>query len=113
MTEFALRMLGELVMVEFEAKPGSAVARGDTIGLVEGFKALSDLYCVGSGTFEGGNPAFAKGLESLANDPYGAGWLYEFCGEPEKNSLDVSAYAGLLEVTLAQIKNRQCSEGTS
>jgi len=113
MTEFALRMLGELVVVEFEVKPGAPVTKGDTIGLIEGFKALSDLYCIGSGTFEGGNPTFSKGLESLSNDPYDEGWLYEFSGEPEKNSLDASAYADLLGVTLTQIQSRQCSEGTA
>ena len=33
-----------------------AVERGQIIGWVEGFKAISDLFCVAGGKFEGGNP---------------------------------------------------------
>src|SRR6476469_796007 len=51
-TRFATRMLGEIVEHGFEAKPGDAVKVGQTLGWVEGFKALSDVYCVIDGVFE-------------------------------------------------------------
>src|SRR4051794_19211096 len=46
LTRFACRMLGELVEHGFEVKPGEAVEVGQTIGWVEAFKAVADLYCV-------------------------------------------------------------------
>ncbi|MBZ4217888.1 glycine cleavage system protein H, partial [Klebsiella aerogenes] len=69
-TKFALRMLGELVDVQFEKPPGAPVQTGEILGSIEGFKALSDLYCVGKGTFVGGNPALRDDLECLARRPY-------------------------------------------
>ena len=55
-TRFATRMLGEIVEHGFEVKPDDAVKVGQTIGWVEGFKAMTDLYCVLDGVFAGGNP---------------------------------------------------------
>lgn len=110
MSEFALRMLGDLVVVEFDKKPGDPVAQGEVVGLIEGFKAISDLYCIGSGTFEGPNPQLSKSLESLDSDPYGAGWLYEFSGQPGPNRLDARGYADLLGLTINRIHDGQCKE---
>src|SRR5688572_10746056 len=56
-TKFALRMLGEIVDVQVEKQPGGAIAPGDILGNIEGFKALSDLYAVGRGKFLRANPA--------------------------------------------------------
>src|SRR4051812_28164621 len=56
-TKFATRMLGDIVEHGFEAKMDQPVTVGQTIGWVEGFKALSDVYCVATGSFAGGNPA--------------------------------------------------------
>ncbi len=50
-TKFATRMLGDFVEHAFEPKVGDPVTVGQTIGWVEGFKALTDLYCVADGTF--------------------------------------------------------------
>jgi len=110
LTEFALRMLGELVVVEFDKKPGARVELGEVIGFVEGLKALSDLCCIGSGVFEAANPAFQKGVEDLASDPYGAGWLYAFSGEPDARHLDATAYQQLLGVTLTRLRAENCPD---
>ena len=59
-TKFATRMLGEIVEVQFEKQPGDAVASGEIIGSIEGFKAISDIYCVADGRFAGGNPDVAR-----------------------------------------------------
>lgn len=106
-TKFALRMLGELVDVQFEPAPGAGVAAGDIVGSIEGFKALSDIYCVGAGTFAGGNAALKHDLESIAREPYGAGWLYEFEGDPDDRAMSVENYRGLLDVTIDRILAKQ------
>ena len=99
-TRFATRMLGEIVEHGFEAKPGNAVSVGQAIGWVEGFKALTDLYCVADGTFEGGNPDLDAGSEAVEKDPYYKGWLYLVRGTPDPNSLSVDGYIGVLDATI-------------
>ena len=111
-TKFALRMLGELVDVQVDRPPGAAVQPGDILGSVEGFKAVSDLYCVGRGTFVGGNPALSTDLDVIARDIYGAGWLYEFEGDPDPRSLDVNAYQDLLNATIDRILEKQKADET-
>src|SRR4051812_637551 len=104
-TRFATRMLGEIVEHGFEAdgRPvavGQPVKVGQVIGWVEGFKALTDLYCVADGTFEGGNPAIDADPALVANDPYYAGWLYLVRGTPDPNSVAVDGYIGVLDATI-------------
>lgn len=99
-TRFATRMLGEIVEHGFEAKPGTAVAVGQTVGWVEGFKALSDVYGVVDGTFEGGNPDLDADASRIDKDPYHAGWLYLARGTPEPNAVDVGGYISILDATI-------------
>jgi glycine cleavage system H protein len=109
-TKFALRMLGELVDVQFEKTSGSAIEVGDVVGSIEGFKAVSDLFCVGNGRFLQGNPALKNELDSIVRDPYGAGWLYSFEGEPDPRCLDVAGYQVLLDETIDRILAKQKAE---
>ena len=106
-TKFALRMLGELVDVQFDRPAGAAVRPGDIVGSIEGFKALSDVYCVGQGTFVGGNPALREGLDRIARRPYDEGWLYEFEGTPDPRCLPVDGYQQLLDATIDRILEKQ------
>lgn len=106
-TKFALRMLGEVVDVQWDCVPGQAVQPGDILGTIEGFKALSDIYCAGRGRFAGGNPALAESLAPVNEQPYDAGWLYEFTGEPPAEALDVQGYRDLLDTTIDHILARQ------
>jgi glycine cleavage system H protein len=99
-TRFATRMLGEIVEHGFEAKPGDPITVGQTVGWVEGFKALSDVYGVVDGTFAGGNPVLDADPSRIDKDPYHAGWLYLARGTPEPNSLDVAGYIGVLDATI-------------
>lgn len=112
-TKFALRMLGELVDVQFEAPVGAAVRPGDVLGAIEGFKALSDLYCVGTGHFRGGNPELRVDLDRLARSPYVEGWLYSFEGQPDPRCLDLGGYRELLDTTIDRILEKQKAEGTA
>ena len=93
-------MLGEIVEHGFEVKPDDAVKVGQTIGWVEGFKAMTDLYCVLDGVFAGGNPSLDKDTTLIDKQPYGDGWLYDVRGTPEPNSMSVEAYTQLLDATI-------------
>src|SRR5690349_18920106 len=57
LTKFATRMLGEMVDHGFEVEENGLLQPGQIVGWVEGFKAISDLFCIASGHFRGGNPA--------------------------------------------------------
>jgi glycine cleavage system H protein len=100
LTRFAIRMLGDLVEFEFDAKPGEAVAVGQPIGRIEGFKALSDIYCVAEGEFAGGNPELAGDITLADTDHYGRGWLYRVRGRPDPRSVDVGGYVAVLDLTI-------------
>lgn len=106
-TKFALRMLGEIVDVQIERKSGEPVQTGDIIGTIEGFKALSDLFCVGTGRFARSNPDLAVNLEALMENPYDQGWLYEFEGIPDTRALDVKGYRNLLDATIDRMLQKE------
>jgi glycine cleavage system H protein len=99
-TRFATRMLGDIVEHGFESKSGEPIKVGQAIGWVEGFKALSDVYCVIDGVFEGGNPELNNDATRIDKDPYYAGWLYLARGTPEPNSVDVAGYISILDATI-------------
>ena len=51
--------------------PGDLVSVGQTIGSIESFKAVSDLYCVASSAhFAGANPELERDPTLLDLDPY-------------------------------------------
>jgi len=107
LTKFATRMLGDLVEHEFRPSPGEPVAVGDAIGWIEGFKALSDIYCVAGGEFAGGNPELQRDLTRVDADPYDTGWLYQVRGEPEPGALDVEGYVAHLTGTIDRMLAEQ------
>jgi glycine cleavage system H protein len=106
-TKFATRMLGEIVDLQWEKQPGDPVASGEIIGAIEGFKAISDIYCVADGRFLGGNAALATGIEAVGADPYGAGWLYTMEGAPDAKCFDLESYRRLLDATIDRILAKQ------
>jgi len=106
-TKFALRMLGEIVDVQLEKKAGEEITPGDILGNIEGFKALSDLYSVGSGKFIRANPELATSLERLAEKPYDEGWIFEFEGAPDSRATDVNGYRNLLDATIDRMLQKE------
>ncbi len=110
-TKFATRMLGELVEMVLEVKPGQTVAGGERLGTVEGFKAVSDLFCVVDGTLQAANPALTAEACLTHSDPYGAGWLYAVQGTPTPGHLDVHGYIALLTATIDQLQASRYSDG--
>ena len=106
-TKFATRMLGEIVEVQWEKAAGAPVASGEIIGSVEGFKAISDIYCSGEGSFLGGNPGLTADIELVSREPYDGGWLYEFHGQPDARCIDLATYRALLDSTIDHILEKQ------
>lgn len=71
---FALDQLGDVVFLELP-EVGDAVEVGEAIGTIESVKAVEDLYPPVSGTVVERNEAAIDAPETLAQDPYGDGWL--------------------------------------
>jgi glycine cleavage system H protein len=111
-TKFATRMLGEIVDHQWEKESGAPVDAGEIIGSIEGFKAISDIYCVAEGTFRGGNTALRDKIELVGKDPYGAGWLYMVDGTPDPKCGDVETYRRLLDTTIDRILEKQKTDDT-
>lgn len=111
LTKFATRMLGEIVDLQFEKKSGDSVSSGEIIGAIEGFKAISDIYCVIDGRFAGGNSALQSAIERVTREPFGAGWLYEADGTPDPKCGDLESYRQLLDTTIDRILAKQQIEG--
>lgn len=111
LTDFATRMLGEIVELDFEIEPGVEVQPGDVVGWMEGFKAVADLYCVARGKFLGANPAVLENCELICNDCYGEGWLYLVEGETDAEAMDVKGYASLLNETIDTMEEKPWQTG--
>jgi glycine cleavage system H protein len=73
-THHAQDALGEVVFVELPAK-GKALNKGDTFGVVESIKAVSDLYSPLSGKVVDVNSALVNEPGNANTDPYGKAWM--------------------------------------
>ena len=71
---FAIDQLGDIVFLELP-EVGDAVEVGETLGTIESVKAVEDLYPPVSGTVIDRNEAAIDAPETIAEDPYGEGWL--------------------------------------
>jgi len=107
LTKFATRMLGDMVDHGFELEPDALVASGQVIGWVEGFKAISDIFCVVDGNFSGTNPVLKGKITAINKDPYDSGWIYEVRGRPDGKCVDVQAYVAMLDRTIDRILEKQ------
>jgi len=107
LTKFATRMLGEMVDHGFEIETDAPVESGQIIGWVEGFKAISDIFCIAQGNFSGPNPVLKEKITVINKDPYGAGWLYVIKGKPEAKCVDVRDYQAILDKTIDKILEKQ------
>src|SRR5437764_13668651 len=67
-TKFATRMLGEMVDLGWEVDPGASISPGQVIGWLEGFKAISDVFCVMEGNFRGDNTVLKEKVTLIKQD---------------------------------------------
>ena len=112
-TKFATRMLGDMVDHDFETKPGTAIAPGQILGWVEGFKAISDVYGFCVGEFFRVNPDLAANIALITKKPYADGWLYEARGSLDDKCVDVHGYAAILNQTIDKmLEQQQAGKGT-
>lgn len=73
-THHAQDALGEVVFVELPAK-GKILKRGDTFGVVESIKAVSDLYSPLSGKVLETNTSLSDEPGMTNQDPYNKAWM--------------------------------------
>jgi len=71
---FAVDQLGDIVFVELP-DVDETLEKGETFGTVESVKAVEDMYAPVSGTVIEQNTAVVDAPETIAEDPYGQGWL--------------------------------------
>jgi glycine cleavage system H protein len=75
-TDFAQDALGDVVYVDLP-EPGEEVAAGDSVAEIESVKAVSDVYSPLTGELVAVNEELDGSEESINEDPYGAGWLFQ------------------------------------
>jgi glycine cleavage system H protein len=87
-THHAQDALGEVVFVELPAK-GKTLKRGDTFGVVESIKAVSDLYSPLSGKVIETNAGLVDEPALTNSDPYQKAWMIklELSNSSETNDL--------------------------
>lgn len=105
MTRFASRMLGDIVDFGFNVAAHAEVHVGHAIGWMEGFKAISEIYCVASGEFHRQNAALDEDITRIDTKPYEEGWLYEVRGTPDPDVMDVHGYTAILDATIDKMLN--------
>jgi glycine cleavage system H protein len=68
-TDFAQKSLGDIVFVELPEK-GKSVKAGETFGVVESIKSVSDLFCPLSGEVTEVNSGLVDSPEKINAAPY-------------------------------------------
>ena len=75
-SDHAQGLLGDLVYVELPAV-GDRVDAGNACAVVESVKAASDVYAPVGGKVVAVNAALADKPETINEDAYGEGWLFQ------------------------------------
>ena len=73
-TALGVKLSGEVYMARAKA-PGSVVAQGQGVAVVELSKSIVSVKCPVSGTVLATNPLLDDQPEWVHRDPYGQGWL--------------------------------------
>jgi len=96
-TDYAQDQLGDVVFVELPSV-GSTVRRGQSFGVVESVKSVSDLYSPADGEVVEVNDRLKDAPELVNDDPYGDGWLIRLRVEREPDDLlDADGYRRVVE----------------
>lgn len=111
LTHFATRMLGDFVECEFTTELQASIELGQSIGWIEGFKALSDIYSVIDGVLIESNESLKTNPGCMDRDPYDRGWLFIARGVPDPRIVDAEGYASLLDIAIDRILSQEEQEG--
>jgi glycine cleavage system H protein len=75
-TEHAATALGDVVFVELP-EPGTVVAEGDEVSVIESVKAASDILAPVDGEIVAVNEKLTDSPALVNEDPLGAGWFFK------------------------------------
>ena len=98
-TDFAQDQLGDVVYVELP-DVGDPVKKGESFGVVESTKAVSELFAPLSGKVVEVNDPLSDAPETINEDPYEEGWMIviEPSDAKELDALmDAKAYRAFVE----------------
>jgi glycine cleavage system H protein len=98
-TEYAQEQLGDVVYLELP-DVGDEVKKGDSFGVVESTKAVSELFAPVTGKVVEVNDPLSDAPETVNEDPYEEGWMVviEPADPGEVDALmDAKAYQAFLE----------------
>jgi glycine cleavage system H protein len=98
-TDHAQDALGDIVYLELP-EVGEEVKKGETFGVVESTKAVSDLFAPVSGKVVEVNGPLADAPETINEDPYEEGWMIQIeIADPAdlKDLLEPAAYRKFVE----------------
>jgi len=96
-TDYAQDQLGDIVFVELP-EVGARVEKGQTFGVIESVKAVSDLYTPVSGEVAEINQALGDRPEAINEDCYGDGWIIAVTADDDAGDLlDAESYRKYVE----------------
>jgi glycine cleavage system H protein len=98
-TDHAQSALGDVVYVELP-KVGRTLKEGETFGVVESIKAVSDLYSPISGKVVEVNNGLVDDPSQVNKDPQGSAWMVKIESDrPDsiKELMDSAAYSKFVE----------------
>ncbi|MEM8865823.1 MAG: glycine cleavage system protein GcvH [Planctomycetota bacterium] len=91
---FAVEALTDLVFIELP-EVGRELSVDESFCEIESVKAVSDIYAPVAGEIVAVNDSLPDNLETLGDDPYGAGWIVKIKiadESPLADLMDHSAY---------------------
>ena len=95
-TDHAQEELGDVVFVELP-EAGATIEAGDSFGIVESVKAVSDLYTPVGGEVVEVNSSLEDAPEKINDDPYGEGWIVKLSTSEEADLLSPEEYEKVVE----------------
>lgn len=101
-TEFAQSQLGDVVYLDFAVAKDDNVEQGGVLGTVESVKTVADIYAPVAGKIVEMNESITNKPESVNEDPYGEGWMFQLdvsdASAIQDASMDADAYRKLIGV---------------
>ena len=98
-TDHAQEALGDIVYVELP-EVGDLVKKGESFGVVESTKAVSELFAPVSGKVVEVNDPLSDTPETINEDPYEEGWMIQVeVGDPKELEalMDAAGYKAFIE----------------
>lgn len=89
---YAVKLLGDVKVVQWSVAAGSVITASHTIGHIEASKAVSDLFSPASGTIRTVNDAVVADPSLINSYPYDQAWLFEMVVSDDARSLSPQEY---------------------